>query len=164
MRHHHLATGVLIHDGRLLMVASRYPNHAEPLWNVPGGRQQPGELLAETVVREVFEETGLRVETVEVAYVGESYDRDTHFLNVVFVVRLIADSDASLKTRAPQDDTKLSDHVEAVEWVPLGRVAERVVVDVVREPLMAYLRGEMPRRYAGFHEAGVTIEWPSDSR
>ena len=164
MKHYHLATGVLVHDGRLLMVASRYPNHAEPLWNVPGGRQQPGELLTETVVREVFEETGLHVETVEVAYVGESYDRDTHFLNVVFVVRLIADGDTSLETRAPQDSKSVSEHVEAVAWVPLERVAERVAVAVVREPLVAYLRGEMPRRYAGFHEAGVTIEWPPDSR
>lgn len=164
MKHHHLATGVLIDDGRLLMVASRYPNHAEPLWNVPGGRQQPGELLTATVVREVFEETGLHVETVEVAYVGESYDRDMHFLNVVFVVRLIADGDTSLETRAPEDSISVSEHVEAVEWVPLERVAERVAVAVVREPLVAYLRGEMPRRYAGFHEAGVTIEWPPDSR
>ena len=42
------------------MVASRYPNHREPLWNLPGGASVPGELLSETVVREVFEETGLR--------------------------------------------------------------------------------------------------------
>src|SRR6202042_3675063 len=67
----HLATGLIVHDGRLLMVASRYANHTDPLWNLPGGRQLPGELLAETVVREVFEETGLRAEAGEVAYVSE---------------------------------------------------------------------------------------------
>ena len=82
----HLATGLLEHEGRVLLVASRYPNQPEPLWNLPGGRQQPGELLAETAVREVLEETGLHVEARELAYVSESYDGDVHFLNAIFVV------------------------------------------------------------------------------
>jgi hypothetical protein len=33
----------------------------------------------------------------------------------------------------------------------------------VREPLVAYLRGVMPQRYAGYENAGVTIRWPRDS-
>ena len=163
MKHYHLATAVLIRDGQLLMVASRYPNHGEPLWNLPGGRQQPGELLAETVVREVFEETGLRIEAGEVAYVSESYDGDTHFLNVVFAVRLVSPSFDTGPPGPAQDDTKSQDHVVAVEWVPLEEVGARIVVAVVREPLRSYLRGELPQRYAGFHEAGITIEWPPDS-
>jgi 8-oxo-dGTP diphosphatase len=160
MGHHHLATGVLIRDERLLMVASRYANHAEPLWNLPGGRQQPGELLAETAVREVLEETGLRVEAGEIAYVSESYDDATHFLNVAFVARLV---DAPLDS-ARGDAAAGSDHIVALEWVPIDEVAQRIVVAVVREPLVAYLRGELHERYAGFHDAGVTIEWPPDSR
>jgi 8-oxo-dGTP diphosphatase len=156
-----LATGVLIREGRLLMVASDYANHAQPLWNLPGGRQQVGELLAETAVREVFEETGLRVEAEEIAYVSESYDGDTHFLNVAFVVRLV---EGGVALRQAQGDTAHQDHVVAAEWVPIDEVAQRIVVDVVREPLVAYLRGELHRRYAGFHDAGITIEWPPDSR
>ena len=46
----------------------------------------------------------------------------------------------------------------------LREVRERIAVGVVREPLLAYLAGALPQRYAGFHEAGVTIEWPPDSR
>jgi 8-oxo-dGTP diphosphatase len=164
LRHYYLATGVLICNERLLMVASHYANHAEPLWNLPGGRQQPGELLVETVVREVFEETGLSVEAGEVAYVSESYDGDTHFLNVTFVVKLNGGVALPLSERTEskgQGDT--ADHVVAVEWVPIAEVARRIVVAVVREPLLAYLRGELPRRYAGFHEAGITVEWPLDS-
>jgi len=177
-RHYHLATGIAISDGRLLMVASQYSSHAQPLWNLPGGRQQPGELLAETVVREVFEETGLRVEAGEVAYVSESYDGDTHYLNVAFVVNVSGGSsfdsaqddkglrqdDKRLRHDDITHDTVSVDHVVAVEWVPIDEVAERIIVAVVREPLLAYLRGELRGRYAGYHDAGITIEWPPESR
>jgi 8-oxo-dGTP diphosphatase len=152
-----LATGIILNDGFLLMVASCYPNHPQPLWNLPGGRQLPGELLEETVVREVFEETGLRVQPREVAYISESYDGDTHFVNVAFRVEVVGDD-----TSVAQHDAG-SDHVVVVDWVPIEELRERIAVAVVREPLLAFLNGALPQRYAGFHEAGITIEWPQGS-
>ncbi len=141
---------------------------AEPLWNLPGGRQQAGELLTETVAREVHEETGLRVRVGSLAYVGESYDGERHYLNACFHVEVVAGSpfdtaqpSDSRPAGAAQDDKV--DHVVSWEWVPIEQLAERIVVGVVREPLLAYLRGELTQRYAGFHEAGITIEWPPDS-
>lgn len=137
------------------MVASRYPNQPQPLWNLPGGRQLPGELLEATVVREVFEETGLRVRARELAYVTESYDGETHFVNVAFELAFV---DVPTRLR-----TSPLDHVVAVEWVPLEQVRERIAVAVVREPLLEYLAGALTRRYAGYSDAGITIEWPHDS-
>jgi len=160
----HLATGLAVRDERVLLVASRYPNHADPLWNLPGGRQQPGELLEETVAREVFEETGLRAKVGELAYVSESYDGARHFLNATFCVALRTSSFEARAPRAAQDDKDLGDHVVAAEWLPIEELANRIVVRVVREPLIAYLRGALPGRYAGYHDAGITIEWPADSR
>lgn len=159
MKHVHLATAVCVRERRVLLVASHYPNHPQPLWNLPGGREQEGELLAETAVRECFEETGYRARVGELAYVSESYDRSdgVHFVNAAFVVELL-DAEPMTKPASPSDD-----HVVAVEWVAFGDVASRVVVPVVRDPLLAYLRGEMPQRYAGFADAGITIRWPSGS-
>ncbi|MFY9709103.1 MAG: hypothetical protein WAK88_02935, partial [Candidatus Cybelea sp.] len=74
-----------------------------------------------------------------------------------FLVELDGESSLGMTRAQPED------HVVAAEWVPLGDVRERVVVAVVREPLLAYLQGVLERRYAGFHEAGITIEWPSGS-
>jgi ADP-ribose pyrophosphatase YjhB (NUDIX family) len=152
----HLASGIAIRDGRLLLVASHYPNQPQPLWNLPGGRQQSGELLVETVVREFYEETQLRVHAGELAYVSESYDAERHFLCATFLVELDGESSFD-KLRMTAED-----HVVAAQWVPLAEVRERIVVAVVREPLLAYLQGVLERRYAGFHEAGITIEWPSE--
>jgi 8-oxo-dGTP pyrophosphatase MutT (NUDIX family) len=152
----HLAGGIAVHDGTLLLVASRYRNQPQPLWNLPGGRQCDGELLCETVQRELLEETGLHGVAGELAYVSESYDGDVHYLNAAFVATL---SDPNARLRAAGN----GDHVVAVEWVPLHEVRSRIVVDVVREPLVAYLENRLQSRYAGYHEAGITIEWPDDS-
>ena len=47
-------------DGRVLLIRrARPPSQGE--WTLPGGKQEPGETLEETVVRELREETGLRV-------------------------------------------------------------------------------------------------------
>ncbi|HTV94311.1 MAG TPA: NUDIX hydrolase [Verrucomicrobiae bacterium] len=145
-----LATGLAIRDGRVLLVASRYRSHAQALWNLPGGRVASGELLRDAVVREVAEETGLRANVSELAYVSESYDGTRHVFNATFLI------DVSGSIAEPASD----DHVEAVEWVPIDRLAERISVAVVRDPLVHFLRDRT--RYYGFADAGITIEWPEE--
>jgi ADP-ribose pyrophosphatase YjhB (NUDIX family) len=153
----HLASGLAVRDGNVLLVASSYPNHAAPLWNLPGGRQQPGELLEATALRELAEETGLCGRIVELAYLSESYDGDVHFLSAAFRVEI--DLAEPPEPRIPRN----GDHVTETAWVPVAELAARITVGVVREPLLAYLRGALHKRYAGFERAGITIEWPPDS-
>ncbi len=143
-----IATGIALREDRILLVASRYANHAEPLWTLPGGRQEPGELACETLVREVREETGLDIRIGDLAYASESYDREVHVSNFTFAMS--ADGQPCAPTGR--------DHIVDAAWVPIAEIRDRIRVAVVREPLLAYLSGSQ-RRYFGFHEAGVTIQW-----
>ena len=54
------ASAVIVADGAILLVQR---GHEPQLgrWSVPGGKQEPGETLAETAAREAYEETGLEV-------------------------------------------------------------------------------------------------------
>jgi 8-oxo-dGTP diphosphatase len=54
--------GAVVRDeaGRLLMIL-RGHNPGKGLWSIPGGRIEPGETPEQAVIREVREETGLRV-------------------------------------------------------------------------------------------------------
>lgn len=144
-----LASGLAVRDGRVLLVASSYASHPEPLWNLPGGRVAAGELLDAAVAREVREETGLRATVRELAYLSESYDGDRHILNATFCI------DVAGEIALP----KAGDHVVDAAWVPLDELAGHIAVAVVREPLLRYLREGV--RYCGYAQAGISIRWPS---
>ena len=47
-------------DGRVLM-GRRKGSHGAGTWSFPGGKVDPGELTADAAIREVSEETGLRI-------------------------------------------------------------------------------------------------------
>ncbi len=144
----HIATGIVQREDCVLLVASRYANHEQPLWTLPGGRQEPNELSRETVIRELREETGLAGDVLDLAYASESYDGDTHVANLTFALRVQG------TIRVPRGH----DHVVDVQWIPMAGLETYLAVAVVREPLLAYLRGER-RRYFGYHAAGVSIRW-----
>ena len=67
--------GVVVRDGRALLIRRGKP----PLlgrWMIPGGTVEVGETLVEALVREMEEETGLRVEPQQVLTVVDRIERD----------------------------------------------------------------------------------------
>lgn len=62
------ACGALIQDGHILMVRHVEPTRA--YWTLPGGGLEAGETPAEAAVREVWEETGLRVQAIRLLWEG----------------------------------------------------------------------------------------------
>jgi ADP-ribose pyrophosphatase YjhB (NUDIX family) len=147
----HLCTGILEREGRLLLVASRYPNIAAgPLWNLPGGRQEPLETVDAAVAREFREETSLDVHVTRLAYVAESFDRATHTQFTNFAFHVSGDGEP----RVPAGDA----HSVDCAWVARADLAARIAVAVVREPLVHYL-ADPRRQYFGYLDAGITIEF-----
>jgi mutator protein MutT len=67
-----VTAAVLVHEGRLLAARRPEGKARGGLWELPGGKQEPGETLEACLARELFEELG-----IEVA-VGERLCRVTH--------------------------------------------------------------------------------------
>ena len=95
MRPYLAVSAAIFRDGRVLIVRRAQPP-ARGLYTLPGGGVELGETLAEAVVREVREETGLRIAPLGLAGYREAIGRDEagqverHFVILPFAARFIA--------------------------------------------------------------------------
>jgi 8-oxo-dGTP diphosphatase len=112
---------VVVVDERLLLIR-RGRGPAQGSWSVPGGRVERGETLAEAVVRELREETGIDGVCGPLLGWVERIGDDHHFVILDFTVVVLDDVEPT-----PGDDA-----VEAA-WVPLPQVSELDLVDGLAE-------------------------------
>lgn len=110
-------------DDRLLLVR-RGHGPAAGEWSLPGGRVECGETLAEAVVRELDEETGLEAVCDDlvgwVERIGDGY----HFVIFDFLVTVLDDPGTP--------PTPGADAAEAA-WVPLDEVSHLRLTDGLAE-------------------------------
>jgi 8-oxo-dGTP diphosphatase len=112
---------VAVLDDHLLLVR-RGRGPAAGSWSFPGGRVERGELLAEAVVREVREETGLECVCGPLVGWVERIDDDHHFVILDFDVTVLADQ-----------DPVAGDDAAETRWVPLPDVLALPLVEGLAE-------------------------------
>lgn len=108
---------VAVEQGRMLLVR-RGRGPGAGLWSVPGGRVENGETMAQAVVRELLEETGVEAVCDDLVGWVERIGDDYHYVIADFRVSITSSASPSAG----------SDAAEAA-WVPLGQVGELPLVD-----------------------------------
>lgn len=116
----------MVHDGSLLLVR-RGHGPAAGEWSVPGGRVEWGETVAEAVVREVLEETGLECVCGEmlgwVEVIAEEHQAvQHHFVILDFVATVLE-----------HGEPVAGDDAAEVRWVPVEEVLELNIVEGLAE-------------------------------
>jgi mutator protein MutT len=112
---------IAVADDQLLLIR-RGRGPAGGLWSVPGGRVEMGETLAEAVVRELAEETGLEAMCDQFVGWVERIGDDYHFLILDFAVTVIS-----------TDPPRAGDDAAEAAWVSLDDVASLPLVDGLAE-------------------------------
>jgi len=100
---------VVVKDGRVLLVR-RGHEPSKGQWSLPGGMLEVGEGLTAGVVREVKEETGLRVEVVELVELLDRIHRDGERVRYHYVI-------ADYLCRVVDGELRAASDAEAVRWV-----------------------------------------------
>jgi len=101
---------IVVRAGRLLLVR-RGRGAAVGQWSVPGGRVEWGETLADAVVRELREETGLDGVCEDAVGWVERIGADYHYVIVDFLVRVT------------NGEAHAADDASDVAWVDVGDVS-----------------------------------------
>jgi ADP-ribose pyrophosphatase YjhB (NUDIX family) len=118
-----LAVSAAIIRGDRVLLTQRARGPANGIWTMPGGVVEAGETLSEALIREIDEETKIRIEPLALAGHREVMVRDTagrverHFVIMCFASRWIAGE--------PQLNEELAD----ARWVSLSDLANYKTTD-----------------------------------
>jgi 8-oxo-dGTP diphosphatase len=126
-----LGVGALIFDRDRVLLVERGRPPLTGEWSLPGGLVETGERLEDAAVREVWEETGLRVETTSIATVFERILLDEaegceyHYVLIDFYCTLLG---GELR---PGDDSR------RVAWFGIDALAKLSLTAGTREVIEA---------------------------
>ena len=110
--------GIIMRDGKLLMVGN---DRSDYLYSV-GGRIKFGETAEEAIVREILEETGVKMEIDRLGFVHENYfygDTPANFGKLIYEISFF------FYMKVPRDFTPVSESFtedqskEYLKWVSL---------------------------------------------
>ncbi|MBM1310527.1 NUDIX hydrolase [Sulfitobacter mediterraneus] len=109
---------ILIHENKLLLV-NAYANGQSALMCPPGGGVEAGSSLPENLCREVFEETGLRIEVGAPCLVNEFHDPGGSFHQVDIYFRCSVIGSAEIDSNWQDTDSIVTDR----RWVTAEELA-----------------------------------------
>jgi ADP-ribose pyrophosphatase YjhB (NUDIX family) len=115
--------GALIFRRNSILLVERAGNPLKGYWSLPGGLLETGETLEEGVVREVLEETGLRVKPVKFYGLFQRIMRDAkgraeyHYLLADYVCKVVGGA------LQPGDD------VSRAEFVPRAKLKDYTMTE-----------------------------------
>ena len=121
---------VVVEDGRILL--ARHEKRGETYWVLPGGALEEGETLAQAVVRELREETGLVVTVGRLLFLSDGYRPEAEEVNVTFAAEVVGEVSAW----EPPGDTSL----RGVRWFAPEELADLDFRPRFKDELLEYLR------------------------
>jgi ADP-ribose pyrophosphatase YjhB (NUDIX family) len=157
---HLIAAAVIWRGNEILLVEQRGPGDTVSAWALPGGRAEPNELLVETLVREVGEETGLKItdpgrllflsqiDNPNQQQIMENAGPGVGYLATAVTFE-VTGWEGSLEAADPDG------YIEDVRFVPVPEaillIEQTLHFRAMREPLLAYLRGQAPPGTSWFY-------------
>ncbi len=115
--------GILEKDGKFLLVQEAQEK-CRGKWNIPAGHLDPNETIFEGAKREVFEETGCKVELTGVLQIGNKVLENDTWMSVVFSTELIEENISydkseilNVKWFSYEELLNMKEELRAYDWI-----------------------------------------------
>ena len=117
-----IGVGAVVFRGEDVLLVRRGKPPFQGAWSIPGGGLHHGERIEAAVLREVAEETGVRIRLTSLLGVYEALPPlcESHTVMIDYVAEWVA------------GEPRAGDDAEAAEFVALGEAARRVSWDRTR--------------------------------
>ena len=127
MKHRIRVAALITEADRIVLVQHVHPDTGEQWWVPPGGGLEPqDESIFECARREVFEETGLRIEPGGLVYLREFVDRENRARNLELFVGCLSHA-GTLTMRNVKGSGPDEHYIREVRWVGKGELASMTV-------------------------------------
>lgn len=125
------ARALIVKDGHVL--TAKYENFSGDIFYVlPGGGQEQGEPIQDTLHRECREELGIEVEIGQLAFICEKifHQDEKHQIDFVYVCT------PQSQTASVQEGLELDSGQLGIEWLPLMKLNEYNLLPLnIRQPI-----------------------------
>ena len=108
-------TGILMENDKILLVKQKLQNRN---WSLPGGRVKKGELLEEAMVREINEETGIKIKIQKLLFICDKSDSDPPIIHITFLLEKVGG-----KISLPNNEFD-ENLISGVQMVPIDNIIE----------------------------------------
>ena len=81
----------IIIDGTRILCNKLCDENGVVFYTLPGGKQEPDELMIDALVRETKEETGYTVEPKSLLFIREGFNGESHRIEFMFICDIISD-------------------------------------------------------------------------
>ena len=136
----------MVYDGDKILVQDRL-NPNWPGITFPGGHIEPKESFVESTIREVYEETGLKVSNLQICGMKQWTQKDNSYRYIVIFY----------KTNTFTGELKSSDEGK-VFWINRSEIGNHVVADGFMEMLEVFENDNLSENYHWFEDGKWRVE------
>ena len=111
---HRIRVAGLVRLGEEILLVQQQNRHGVRRWSIPGGRLEPSDPdIFRGAEREVWEETGLRVEARRIRFISEYLAPDLFAITLIIECQL---AEGELPENIHLDNTMEDDNIHGVAW------------------------------------------------